>query len=151
MMTVPKGLWYCEFNTDPNAEVCMPTPNVPLRSIPIKQSGIASKMSAQQVEDICRAFPKLKESGVEQEVLFPSGWVASFKKRKRGEGGDVYVSKPGEPTLRSALDVRRRFGLITHNAAGDAEDTRAATDAKKLESLNASAEASNVQMDGELS
>ena len=55
-------------------------------------------------------FLKLKEDGIEREIPLANGWTASFKKRKRTDGGDACITKLGEPSLRSLPDIRRRFG-----------------------------------------
>ena len=113
---VPSGLWYCEFNTDPFAEGCTPTVNVPLRSCPkiltsrLDRAGPDPNMPNEHVEQMVEAFLKLKEDGVEREIPLANGWTASFRKRKRTDGGDACITKLGEPSLRSLPDIRRRFG-----------------------------------------
>ena len=131
----PHGLWYCEFQADPDAERCLPTANVPLRSHKADEDRshalvaktTITEVSEAHLEEMCNAFPRLKAAGIEQEVVLASGWVATYKKRKRGEGaaGDVYLLRPGEPPLRSAMDVRRRLGVLGYEV--EARQTRGAS------------------------
>lgn len=61
---------------------------------------------------------------VEQEVTLASGWVGVYKRRKKGEGGDVYMTRPGEKPLRSTTDIQRYWGLVpapTRGVVTDAE------------------------------
>ena len=69
-----------------------------------------------------KAFPRLKREGIEREETLAGGWVAVFKRRKKGDGGDVYLTRPGEPALRSKSDVRRKFGLYEEGAARGEEE-----------------------------
>ena len=114
---LPTGYWYCEFNTDLTADRCTPTVEKPLRTSKMVALPGAPAPSAtlavddRHAEEMLAVFPKFKKENVEQEVTLMSGWKAIFRKRKRGDGGDVYLTKEGEPALRSTSDVRRRFGL----------------------------------------
>ena len=108
----PHGFWYCEMNPDPSAPRCEPTALCPLRaSRGVQKASIGVDLSIEHVNEMLDVFQQLKQAGTEQDVTLASGWVATYKKRKRGETGDAYITRAGEPTLRSAADVRRRFGL----------------------------------------
>ena len=125
-LPLPQGYWYCEWNPDPNAERCTPTADVPLRtSKSVKRAaGAAPAMAVMpdaHAQEMLDAFPRLKREAVEQELTLSSGWVAVFKRRKKGEGGDVYMTRPGEAALRSVADIRRRLGLA-QTERGTAED-----------------------------
>lgn len=104
-----------------SAERCLPTPDVPLRTAKMvarptgeggafesQRSELVSEAHAQEMIDV---FSKFKREGIEREVTLGSGWLAVYRKRKRGDEGDVTLKKEGEPHLRSTYDVRRRFGL----------------------------------------
>ena len=50
--------------------------------------------------------------------------VGVYKRRKKGEGGDVYMTRPGEKPLRSTTDIQRYWGLVpapTRGVVTDAE------------------------------
>ena len=78
----------------------------------------------QHVQEMIDAFPKLKREAMECEIVLASGWTASYKRRRNsnsagGAGGDVYLTRPGEPALRSAADVKRlRSSCATASCAG---------------------------------
>ena len=100
-------------NPDLTAPRCEPTANCPLR---VKGTGLRaangfSDLSDEHVAEMLATFSKLKQVAIDQEYVLASGWKASFRKRKRGDGGDAYITKEGEQALRSVADVRRRFGL----------------------------------------
>ena len=111
---IPFDYWYCEYNPDPDAEMCTPTVQCPLRGSRMGARKVVSPpdYSNAAIEEMLGIFPKLKQEGREQEIELASGWIAVYKKRKRGDGGDIYVSREGEATLRSAMDVKRRLGLL---------------------------------------
>ena len=83
----------------------------------------ATEAHAAEMLDV---FKRFKRDNVEREVPLSSGWVAVYKKRKKGDAGDVTLTKPGEVPLRSALDVRRKLGLPfdgpLRSSGGDEED-----------------------------
>jgi len=111
---IPFGLWYCELHPDyPAAPHCEPTSNIPSRApkvrAPVEEHVV--DMSGSVVEEMVDAFPRLKTEAKEQELLLRGGWVATYKKRKRGDGGDVYLTREGDKPLRSVMDVRRLYGL----------------------------------------
>jgi hypothetical protein len=114
----PHGYWYCEMNPDLSAPRCEPTANCPLRVKGAAGQGLRaatnngfSDLSDEHVAEMLSTFSKLKQAATDQEYVLASGWKASYKKRKRGDGGDAYITKEGEQALRSVADVRRRFGL----------------------------------------
>ena len=115
LIVYPHGYWYCEWNPDPTAERCEPTALVPLRqSRTVTAKSTSSQpnlfMSEPHIQEMIDAFPRLKKEDREQEFTLASGWIAVYRKRKRGDGGDVYLKMEGENALRSAADVRRRMG-----------------------------------------
>ena len=129
-LPLPRGFWYCEYNPDTSAERCAPTVDVPLRTSKMvkraETSFVPRELSVNEshAEEMLEAFPRLKREAVEQEVTLASGWVGVYKRRKKGEGGDVYMTRPGEKPLRSTTDIQRYWGLVpapTRGAVTDAE------------------------------
>lgn len=91
--------WYCELNPDPDAERCQPTPDVPLRTHKVGNKTVRTAAAAPlggaigsaHAEEMLEIFSRFKREGIEREVTMSSGWVAVFKKRKRGEGTCIAI------------------------------------------------------------
>ena len=106
------------YNPDETQERCLPTADVPLRTAKMVKAAAQKSgtydpfaMNHEHAEEMLKVFKQFKKEAIEREVTLASGWVAIYKKRKRGDGGDVTLNKPGEQPLRSAADVRRKLGL----------------------------------------
>mmetsp|Transcript_7196 Transcript_7196/g.18781 ORF Transcript_7196/g.18781 Transcript_7196/m.18781 type:complete len:196 (-) Transcript_7196:221-808(-) len=132
-LPVPLGLWYCEFNPDETAEKCLPTSNVPLRTKAKAARGTPQlTLTNDDMEEMLEVFTKLKRAGIEQEITLSCGWIATLKKRKKcaeAFAGDVYLTKHGEPTLRSQADVKRLYG---HALADEAVKLRSTYDVEEV-------------------
>ena len=96
--------WYCEFNPDPNADRCQPTADVPLRTGKAVKSAQSSNASSSALsmpdahaEEMLEVFGKFKREGIEREVALSSGWMAIYKKRKRGDGTRATIRPPSFP------------------------------------------------------